>query len=126
VRDPLTHPTVVGLAQKYGKTPAQVVHRWHIQHGVSAISKSFTPAHINENFDIFDFALSVEDIAAIDAMDRGVRGGPIPSGSTRIRSLSRSKTRDRIKGAMSGSGTELPNTSGALKVCYNAPSRPTA
>jgi len=55
-----------------------VVHRWHIQHGVPAISKSFTPAHINENFDIFDFALSVEDIAAIDAMDRGVRSGPDP------------------------------------------------
>jgi 2,5-diketo-D-gluconate reductase A len=78
VRDPLTHPTVVGLAQKCGKTPAQVVHRWHIQHGVSAIPKSFTPAHINENFDIFDFALSVEDIAAIDAMDTGVRSGPDP------------------------------------------------
>jgi diketogulonate reductase-like aldo/keto reductase len=76
--DPLEHPTVVGLAAKYGKSPAQVVLRWHIQHGFSAIPKSFRPHRIAENFDIFDFALTGEDIAAIDALDTGMRSGPDP------------------------------------------------
>jgi hypothetical protein len=78
VTDPLRHPVVVSLSESLGKTPAQVVLRWHIQHGLSAIPKSFNPAHIAENFDIFDFALSREYMRAIDAIDTGVRSGPDP------------------------------------------------
>ena len=55
-----------------------MVLRWHIDHGFSALPKSFRPERIAENFDIFDFALSKEDIAAIDALDAGMRAGPDP------------------------------------------------
>jgi diketogulonate reductase-like aldo/keto reductase len=54
------------------------VLRWHIEHGLSAIPKSVRPARIAENFDIFDFSLTPEEVAAIDALDTGVRGGPDP------------------------------------------------
>jgi diketogulonate reductase-like aldo/keto reductase len=77
-RGPLTDPVITDLAAKYGKTPAQVVLRWHIEHGFSAIPKSVKPHRIAENFDVFDFALTAEEIAAIDALDTGVRGGPDP------------------------------------------------
>jgi diketogulonate reductase-like aldo/keto reductase len=76
VRNPLTHPVIVELAAKYGKTPAQVVLRWHIDHGLSAIPKSVRPERIAQNIDNFDFVLTADDIAAIAAMDTGVRGGP--------------------------------------------------
>jgi diketogulonate reductase-like aldo/keto reductase len=77
-RGPLTDPVITELAAKYGKTPAQVVLRWHIEHGFSAIPKSVKPHRIVENFDVFDFALAAEEVAAIDALDKGVRGGPDP------------------------------------------------
>jgi diketogulonate reductase-like aldo/keto reductase len=78
VGDPLAHPTVAGLAKKYGKTSAQITLRWHIEHGCSAVPKSFRPERIAENFTVFDFALTAEDVAAIDALDRGMRCGPDP------------------------------------------------
>jgi diketogulonate reductase-like aldo/keto reductase len=78
LKDPLEHPTVIGLAKKYRKTPAQVVLRWHLDHGLAAIPKSFRPERIAENIDIFDFVLTGGDVAAIDAMDTGVRSGPNP------------------------------------------------
>jgi diketogulonate reductase-like aldo/keto reductase len=78
VKNPLEHPVVTALAVKYGKTPAQVVLRWHIEHGFSAIPKSVRPERIAENFDVFDFALTQDEVAAIDALDMGVRGGPDP------------------------------------------------
>ena len=78
VENPLEHPTIVELAAKYGKTPAQVVLRWHIEHRVSAIPKSVKPHRIEENFDIFDFVLTPDEVAAIDALDTGTRGGPDP------------------------------------------------
>jgi diketogulonate reductase-like aldo/keto reductase len=77
--DPLTHPTIVRLSEKYGKTPAQMVLRWHIDHGFSAIPKSFRPERIAQNFDIFDFALAADDLVAIDALDTGVRSGADPN-----------------------------------------------
>ena len=77
-KDPLAHPTVVELAAKYRKTPAQVVLRWHIDHGLCAIPKSVRPERIAENIDIFDFALTDDDVAAIDAIDTGMRSGPDP------------------------------------------------
>lgn len=78
VKNCLEEPTVVDLAAKYTKTPAQVVLRWHIEHGLSAIPKSVRPERIAENIAIFDFALTPEEVAAIDALDTGVRGGPDP------------------------------------------------
>jgi diketogulonate reductase-like aldo/keto reductase len=77
-RGPLTDSVIADLAARYGKTPAQVVLRWHIEHGFCAIPKSVKPHRIAENFDVFDFALEAEEVAAIDALDRGVRGGPDP------------------------------------------------
>ena len=77
-QDPLAHPTVVHLAEKYGKTPAQIVLRWQIELGNSAIPKSVRPARIAENIDIFDFALSQDEVISIDALDTGKRGGPDP------------------------------------------------
>jgi diketogulonate reductase-like aldo/keto reductase len=78
VKNPLEHPTIVELATKYGKTPAQIVLRWHLEHGVSAIPKSVKPNRIAENFDVFEFAPTPDEISAIDALDTGVRGGPDP------------------------------------------------
>jgi diketogulonate reductase-like aldo/keto reductase len=78
MKNPLEQPVVLGLASKYGKTPAQVVLRWHIEHGFSAIPKSVRPARIAENIDVFDFTLTRDEVAAIDALDTGVRGGPDP------------------------------------------------
>ncbi len=75
---PLEHPTIAKLAAKYGKTPAQVMLRWQIEHGLSVIPKSIRPERIAENINIFDFALSKEDIAAIDALDTGARTGSDP------------------------------------------------
>ena len=77
-KSPLEHPTVVKLAAKYGKTPAQVVLRWHVDHGLSAIPKSVRPERITENIGIFDFSLTADEVAAIDALDTGVRAGSNP------------------------------------------------
>lgn len=76
--DPLSHPVITGLAARHGRTPAQIVLRWQIEHGVSVIPKSVRDARIAENIAIFDFALSTDEVAAIDALDSGARGGPDP------------------------------------------------
>ena len=75
----LEDPAVTGLASAHGKTPAQVLLRWHLQNGRSAIPKSTNPARIVENFDVFDFQLSDGELAALDALDTGVRRGPEPA-----------------------------------------------
>jgi diketogulonate reductase-like aldo/keto reductase len=75
-RNALEDPVITAIAERHGKTPAQVVLRWHIDGGRSAIPKSVTPARIAQNLDVFDFALTTDDIAAIDGLDTGVRGGP--------------------------------------------------
>ncbi|SDS97391.1 aldo/keto reductase [Microterricola viridarii] len=70
---------VIGqIAATHGKTPAQVMLRWHLQEGRSAIPKSVRPERIAENFDVFDFELSAAELAQIDALDTGIRGGPEP------------------------------------------------
>jgi 2,5-diketo-D-gluconate reductase A len=74
----LTDPTVVNIAEKVGKTPAQVVLRWHIQRGDIIFPKSVTPERIRENIDIFDFELSGADHEAISALNRNERTGPDP------------------------------------------------
>lgn len=78
VLNALEHPSVTSIAEKHGKTPAQVVLRWHVEHGVVAIPKSVKPHRIRENIDVFDFELTADEVAAIDALDTGVRGGPDP------------------------------------------------
>ena len=75
-------PTILGIADTHGKTAAQVMLRWHVQQGRSAIPKSVRPERIAENFDVFDFELSDADLEAVDALDTGVRGGPEPKGAT--------------------------------------------
>ena len=70
--------TLLGIARQYGKSAAQVMLRWHLQEGRSAIPKSVRSARIAENFDVFDFQLTREQIAAIDALETGFRGGPDP------------------------------------------------
>lgn len=74
----LDDPTLREIGARYGKSPAQVVLRWHVQRGVIVIPKSVRPERIRENADIFDFALDEEDMRRIDAMDRGERIGPYP------------------------------------------------
>lgn len=73
--DLLDDPTLAGIAQTYGKTPAQIVLRWHIELGLVAIPKSATPARIAQNIDIFDFALTDGEVAAISALDTGANPG---------------------------------------------------
>jgi diketogulonate reductase-like aldo/keto reductase len=68
---PLTDPTITGIGETYGKTPAQVMLRWHIQEGRSAIPKSVHAERIAENFDVFDFELTVSELAQIDALNQG-------------------------------------------------------
>ncbi|MFF7362144.1 aldo/keto reductase [Streptomyces sp. NPDC008125] len=72
-------PTVVAVAQKHGRTPAQVVLRWHLQLGNVVIPKSVTPSRIAENIDVFDFELDADDLAAFAALDEGKRLGPNPA-----------------------------------------------
>ncbi len=74
----LEDPAIVEIAAAHGKTPAQVVIRWHLQLGLVVIPKSVTPQRIRENFDVFDFELSPEQMAQIESLDRGERTGPNP------------------------------------------------
>jgi len=76
--DVLGDPTIHEIAGRYGKTPAQVVLRWHIERGDIVFPKSVTPARIRENIDIFDFELSGEDVEAISALNRNERRGADP------------------------------------------------
>jgi len=78
----LQDPVIGDIAAAHDKTPAQVMLRWHLQQGRQAIPKSVTPSRMAENLDIFDFVLISEQLAAIDALDTGVRGGPEPEDIT--------------------------------------------
>ncbi len=75
-------PVIAQVAAEHGKTPAQVMLRWHLQEGRSAIPKSVNPARIAANFDVFHFELTAHQIAAFDALNTGVRGGPEPESVT--------------------------------------------
>ena len=78
----LQDPVIGGIAQAHDKTPAQVMLRWHLQQGRSVIPKSTKPERIAENIDVFDFDLTGEELAGIDALDTGQRGGPEPEAIT--------------------------------------------
>ena len=67
----MTEPLIQALAEKYGKSPAQVLLRWHVQQGHVVIPGSKTPSHIADNIDLFDFALSDDKMAQIATLDRG-------------------------------------------------------
>lgn len=71
-------PILLAIAEKYGKTAAQVIIRWHIEVSNLVIPKSSHPDRLRENIDVFDFALTSEDLAAIASLDSGLRTGPNP------------------------------------------------
>ncbi|WP_324652808.1 aldo/keto reductase [Georgenia sp. H159] len=75
----LTKPAVTGAADELGVTPAQVVLRWHVQHGRIVIPKSVTPERVAANIDLFGFELDEDQMAAIDALDAGERTGGDPA-----------------------------------------------
>jgi 2,5-diketo-D-gluconate reductase A len=79
-RLPLSDETIIATARSREKTPAQIILRWHIQHGRIAIPKSSHRQRIEDNINVFDFELTVEEMASIDALDRGETGrvGPNP------------------------------------------------
>lgn len=79
----LQDPVITAIAATHERTPAQVMLRWHLQQHRQAIPKSVTPSRIRENFAIFDFTLTDGELAAIDALDTGRRGGPEPDRVTR-------------------------------------------
>lgn len=79
----LQDATIRQIGVEHDKTPAQVMLRWHLQQGRQAIPRSVSPARIAENFDIFDFELGPAHLAAIDALDTGLTGVPLPEEITR-------------------------------------------
>jgi 2,5-diketo-D-gluconate reductase A len=82
----LDEPAIVRIAEELGRTPAQIVLRWHLQRGCIVFPKSTTPERIKENFGLFDFELGRDHMDAIDALDRGEAGrvGPHPDGFARV------------------------------------------
>ncbi|MDQ0254722.1 diketogulonate reductase-like aldo/keto reductase [Evansella vedderi] len=74
----LNHKLIKDLAASYGKTPAQVIIRWHLQNNLIVIPKSVTPSRIEENFDVFDFELSSEDMMKINGLNQNKRIGANP------------------------------------------------
>lgn len=87
-RSTLEDPVIRDIATAHGKSAAQVMLRWGVQEGRSVIPKSVKPARIAENFDVFDFELTADQLAAIDALNSGERGGPVPDNIT-LESFSR-------------------------------------
>ncbi|WP_410216395.1 aldo/keto reductase [Paracoccus sp. (in: a-proteobacteria)] len=76
--DSFDAPQVVQVAERLDRTPAQVILRWHIQHGLSVIPKSENPDRLQQNFDVLDFELTDQDMAALDGLGRDHRTGPDP------------------------------------------------
>ncbi|MGN0795001.1 MAG: aldo/keto reductase, partial [Aristaeellaceae bacterium] len=69
----LEEPLFAALGQKYGKSPAQIILRWHIQDGNVVIPGSKNPAHIRDNLNLFDFSLTEDEMAQVAALNRNVR-----------------------------------------------------
>jgi 2,5-diketo-D-gluconate reductase A len=115
--DVLDDPTIGEIAARVGKTPAQVVLRWHVERGDIVFPKSMQRARIEENIDIFDFALSAADVAAITALNKNERRGPdpdvfdyIPKWPRRKRLPGRSQHRDhwRTRASLAARGHREP------------------
>ena len=87
-------PTLSDIARQHGRTPAQVMLRWHLQQGRSAIPKSTKPARIVENFDVFDFELSTSELESIDRLDSECVAGPTRTASRLKPMASKSLTHD--------------------------------
>jgi diketogulonate reductase-like aldo/keto reductase len=68
----LNEPKLAKMTSKYNKTQAQILIRWNLQHGSVVIPKASSKSHLQENFDVFDFNISHEDMKKVDSMDRGV------------------------------------------------------
>lgn len=81
-RSTFSDPVIAEIARAHGKTPAQVMLRWHLDQGRSAIPKSVRPERIAANFDVFDFTLTAIERSRIDAPDAGVCRGPDPDAIT--------------------------------------------
>jgi 2,5-diketo-D-gluconate reductase A len=81
-RSTFDDPTIAGVAVEHGKSPAQVMLRWGLQRGRSVIPKSTKPGRIAENFDVLGFELTPDQLDSIDALNKGVRGGPVPEAVT--------------------------------------------
>ncbi|PRZ43881.1 diketogulonate reductase-like aldo/keto reductase [Antricoccus suffuscus] len=81
-RSTFNDQTITAIGEQHGKTPAQVMLRWQLQRGRSVIPKSTKPARITENFAVFDFDLTGEQLDALDKLDTGIRGGPEPEAVT--------------------------------------------
>jgi 2,5-diketo-D-gluconate reductase A len=73
--DVLREPVVVEVAERHGRTPAQIVLRWHLELGLTAVPKSSDPVRLGQNLHVFDFSLSADEVAAISALDRGDAAG---------------------------------------------------
>lgn len=78
-REALEDPVIAYIATEHGKSPAQVILRWHLQNGVAVIPKSVTPSRIRENIEVFDFTLTKEEMHAIDGLNRNERTGSDPN-----------------------------------------------
>lgn len=74
----INEPTINHIAKKHGKSSAQVLIRWHLQHGIVVIPKSITPSRIEENMQVFDFSLSLNEMNQIDALNKNERFGSNP------------------------------------------------
>ncbi|MFC4243260.1 aldo/keto reductase [Gryllotalpicola reticulitermitis] len=77
--DLLSETVLTAIAAEHGKSPAQVVIRWHLQRGTVVIPKSVTPSRVRENLDVFDFDLTASELEAIGSLDRDLRTGPNPN-----------------------------------------------
>ena len=75
----LADPAIREIAARHGRTPAQIILRWHLQQGRIVIPKSVTPARIRENLDVFDFDLAEGELAAVNVLERNGRTGPDPA-----------------------------------------------
>jgi 2,5-diketo-D-gluconate reductase A len=75
----LADPAITEIAARHGRTPAQIILRWHLHQGRIVIPKSVTPARIRENLEVFDFDLAAGELAAVDSLERNGRTGPHPA-----------------------------------------------
>ncbi|WP_308436791.1 aldo/keto reductase [Streptomyces poonensis] len=80
--DLFDHPVLTAIAEAHGKTVTQVALRWLLRRGIAVIPKTVRPQRMRENLAVFDFALTGDELAAIDALDTGHRGGPDPESIT--------------------------------------------